>query len=66
MVNAFFCGYQLPRVIIHMMVLVPKEEKVKQLVDLRPTSLSNFMNKIFSRLLLERMSMIIPKIISLN
>lgn len=34
--------------------------------DIRPISLSNFVNKIFSKLLLERMSNIIPLIISPN
>lgn len=67
MVNAFFCGFSLPRFITHTnLVLIPKKEKVKQIGDLRPISLSNFVNKIFSRLLLERLSKIIPHIISPN
>lgn len=67
MVRAFFCGFSLPRFITHTnLVLIPKKEIVKQMGDLRPISLSNFVNKIFSRLLLERISDIIPQLIFPN
>lgn len=67
LVKAFFRGFTLPRFIAHTkFVLIPKKNNVKHMGDLRPISLSNFINKIFSRLLLERMSNIIPLMISLN
>lgn len=67
MVRAFYCGHQLSQFITHTnLVLIPKKEKVKHLSDSRPISLYNFVNKIFSRLVLDRISKVIPKIISNN
>ncbi|WMV24639.1 hypothetical protein MTR67_018024 [Solanum verrucosum] len=65
MVKAFFCGQELTRFITHTnLVLLPKKETVKHFSDLRPISLSTFMNKILSRLIHERMVMVLPKLIS--
>lgn len=67
MVRAFFSGQQLPRFITHTnLILIPKKENVKTFVDLRPISLSTFINKIISRLLHGRMAKCLPFIISRN
>lgn len=49
------------------LVLLPKNKKVvKTFVDLRPCSLSCFINKVISRVLHERLTVVLPKIISPN
>lgn len=46
-VKAFFCGQELPRYITHTnLVLIPKKEFPKTFSDLRPISLSGFLNKV--------------------
>lgn len=66
-VKAFFCGQCLPRYMIHTnLVLLPKKERGKIFSDLSPISLSYFINKVISRVLHERMLLMLPKIISLN
>ncbi|XP_019240872.1 PREDICTED: uncharacterized protein LOC109220861 [Nicotiana attenuata] len=66
-VNAFFCGYSMPK---HMtqacLVLLPKTEFPSSLSDFRPISLSNFINKIISKLICHRLAPILPRIISPN
>lgn len=65
-VKAFFCEHILPKFIIHInLVLLPKKEGVKTFSDLRPIS-RNFINKIISRLVHERLARVVPKMISLN
>ncbi|WMV25650.1 hypothetical protein MTR67_019035 [Solanum verrucosum] len=44
--------------------VLPKKETVKSFADLRPISLSSFMNKIISRMVHERMILVLPNIIS--
>lgn len=67
MVRAFYCEHQLPRFITHTnLLLISKKKKVKHLTVLRPISLYNFINKIFLRMMLKRLSKVIPKIISKN
>lgn len=46
------------------LVLLPKKKDVQNFSDLRPISLSNFSNKIISRVIHERLVDIIPNIIS--
>lgn len=66
-VKTFFYGQCLPRYVTHPnKVLLPKKEEVKTFTDLRPISLSSFVNKVISRVLHERMLIILPKIISPN
>lgn len=66
-VKAFFCGKEIPRFVTHTnLVLIPKKEFPRTFSDLRPISLSCFINKIISRNLHERLVMVLPKIISLN
>lgn len=65
MVQAFFNGTELPRfVTLTNLVLIPKKVNVMNFSDLRPISLSNFVNKIFSRIIYERMKKVLPKMIS--
>ncbi|XP_060182538.1 uncharacterized protein LOC132612249 [Lycium barbarum] len=50
MVWYFFRGFELPRYITHTnLVLLPKKKDVQTFSDMRPISLSNFVNKVFSR-----------------
>lgn len=64
MVKSFFCGFQLPRFITHTnLVLLPKKLVVNNFSDMRPISLSNFFNKIFSRIVHERIKGILPHLI---
>ncbi|XP_019251178.1 PREDICTED: uncharacterized protein LOC109230104 [Nicotiana attenuata] len=65
MVLAFFNGQQLPKCVTHTnLVLLPKKKEVTTFSDLRPISLSNFINKIFSRVIHERLVELLPSIIS--
>lgn len=65
MVTAFFCGYELPKFVTHTnLVLIPKKLVVNTFSDMRPISLSNFLNKIFSRLIHERIKRVLPSVIS--
>lgn len=47
-------------------MLLPKKENVKDFSDLRPISLSNFINKILSKLLHSRIVEVLSNIISVN
>ncbi|XP_019232503.1 PREDICTED: uncharacterized protein LOC109213197 [Nicotiana attenuata] len=65
MVKAFFSGHELPRFITHTnLVLLPKKKEVVSFSDMRPISLSNFVNKIFSRVVHERIAGLLPNLIS--
>lgn len=67
MVKAFFYGFDLPRSITYTnMALIHKKDKVKRLEDLRLINLCNFVNKVFSKLVLDKLSTVITKIISTN
>ncbi|XP_019251272.1 PREDICTED: uncharacterized protein LOC109230201 [Nicotiana attenuata] len=65
MVKAFFNGQELPRFITHTnLVLLPKKKEVLNFSDMRPISLSNFINKVFSRVIHERLVGLLPTLIS--
>lgn len=65
MVRAFFCGRQLPKCVTHTnLVLLPKKNEIVSFSDMRPISLSNFVNKIFSRVIHERLVELLPNLIS--
>uniref|UniRef100_A0A1U7V1B1 Uncharacterized protein LOC104212570 n=1 Tax=Nicotiana sylvestris TaxID=4096 RepID=A0A1U7V1B1_NICSY len=65
MVRAFFCGQQLPKSVTHTnLVLLPKKKEVMTFADMRPIGLSNFVNKIFSRVIHERLIEFLPNLIS--
>ncbi|XP_060216564.1 uncharacterized protein LOC132644040 [Lycium barbarum] len=67
MVWDFFRGFELPRYITHTnLVLFPKKKDVQTFSDMRPISLSNFGNKVFSRVVHERLVQLLPDLISQN
>lgn len=66
-VSFFFCVAELPRYITHTtLVLIPKKEVVWSFNDLRPISLSSFINKIISKVIQGRIQKVLHKIISPN
>ncbi|XP_060212131.1 uncharacterized protein LOC132639718 [Lycium barbarum] len=66
-VLAFFDGKELPKSITHTnLVLIPKKQSVRTFSDMRPISLSNFINKVISRAIHDRLESIIPSLISSN
>ncbi|XP_060184581.1 uncharacterized protein LOC132614194 [Lycium barbarum] len=67
MVRAFFCGYEIPKFISHIkFVLLPKKKVINTYSDMRPTSLSSFAKKVLSKVLHNRISEVLPRIISSN
>lgn len=65
MVKAFFPRAELPRFVTHMnLVLSLKKVNASNFSDPRPISLSNFVNKILSRIVHEIIKKILQKIIS--
>ncbi|XP_075088070.1 uncharacterized protein LOC142170146 [Nicotiana tabacum] len=65
MVRAFFNGHELPKCLTHTnLVLLPKKKEVTIFSDLRPISLSNFSNKVISRVVHERLDKFLPSLIS--
>nr|XP_016471225.1 PREDICTED: uncharacterized protein LOC107793393 [Nicotiana tabacum] len=67
MVQDIYGGASLPKSITHTnLVLLPKKPQVQTFSDLRPISLSNFINKVISRVLHDRMEKVLPSLISPN
>lgn len=67
MVISFFCGSALPKFVSYTdVVLIPKKEKAITFSDLRPISLSTSVNKMISKVLHERIVVVLPNIISKN
>ncbi|XP_075088118.1 uncharacterized protein LOC107829005 [Nicotiana tabacum] len=65
MVRALFNGHELPKCVTHTnLVLLPKKKEVTTFSDLRPISLSNFSNKVISRVVHERLVKFLPSLIS--
>ncbi|XP_075108937.1 uncharacterized protein LOC142180767 [Nicotiana tabacum] len=65
MVRQYFNGHELPRFITHTNpVILPKEKEVATFSDMRSISLNNFVNKVFSRVIHERLSRLLPNLIS--
>ncbi|XP_060202298.1 uncharacterized protein LOC132630740 [Lycium barbarum] len=66
-VKAFFDGQTLPKSVTHTnLVLLPKKEIINNFSDLRPIGLSNFINKIITRVIHESLESILPCLISQN
>lgn len=65
MVNALFNSQELPNFVTHtILVLLPKKKEVNTYSDMRPISLSNFINKVFSRVIHERLCCYLSNLIS--
>ncbi|XP_071917081.1 uncharacterized protein [Coffea arabica] len=61
----FFCGAELPRFITSTSILlIPKMPNPQEFSHFRPISLCNFFNKLLSRILADRVTGLLPKIIS--
>lgn len=57
----------LPKSITHTnLVLITKKDSIQPFSDLRPISLSNFVNKILSRMFYNRLDKILPRLLSSN
>nr|XP_009800650.1 PREDICTED: uncharacterized protein LOC104246536 [Nicotiana sylvestris] len=66
-VLAFFRGCPMPRFMTSAcLVLFPKVEFPNSIREFRPISLSNFINKIISKVICLRLGPILPRIISAN
>ncbi|XP_060216553.1 uncharacterized protein LOC132644029 [Lycium barbarum] len=66
-VKAFYEGHTLPKSVTHTnLVLLPKKGVVQQFTDLRLISLSNFVNKVISRIMHDRLDKILHEMISPN
>ncbi|XP_075087578.1 uncharacterized protein LOC142169594 [Nicotiana tabacum] len=67
MVLHFYGGTALPKSITHTnLELLPKKPRVETFSDLRPISLSNFIKKVLSRVLHDRLESFLPSLISPN
>nr|XP_016471243.1 PREDICTED: uncharacterized protein LOC107793412 [Nicotiana tabacum] len=67
MVLHFYGGLALSKSITHTnLVLLPKKPQVQTFSNLRPISLSNFINKVMSRVLHDRLEHFLPTLISSN
>ncbi|XP_075109238.1 uncharacterized protein LOC142181027 [Nicotiana tabacum] len=67
MVLHFYGGAALPKSITHTnLVLLPKKPIVETFSDLRPISLRNFINKVLSTVLHDRLEIFLPSLISPN
>ncbi|XP_060202715.1 uncharacterized protein LOC132631129 [Lycium barbarum] len=67
MVQALYEGHTLPKSVTHTnLVLIPKKSEVHTFGDLRLISLSNFINKVISRVVHGRLDKILPSLISSN
>ena len=66
-INAFFCCQVLPKYFSHAcQILLPKVKNPNKLSEFRFISLSNFTNKIVSKLLCLRLAFMLPNLISPN
>ncbi|XP_059292008.1 uncharacterized protein LOC132045445 [Lycium ferocissimum] len=66
-VNEFFLGKNLTKFYTHTcLALIPKIDSPNSFSDLRPISLSNFSNKIISKILANRLNPLLPALISEN
>ncbi|XP_059280947.1 uncharacterized protein LOC132034569 [Lycium ferocissimum] len=66
-VKVFFEGQTLPKSITHTnLVLLPKKNEVESFSDMRPISLSNFINKVISRVVHHKLEKALPRLIYAN
>lgn len=64
MVQSFLCGHELPRYITCTNLVLLLKKEVVTCSYLRPISLSNFISKVFSRIIRERLVKLLPQLIS--
>lgn len=63
----FFKENALPKSITHTnLVLLPKKDIIQYFLDMGPINLSNFLNKVISRILHDRLEKLLPMFISKN
>ena len=66
-VQAFFSGQMIPKYFSHScIVFLPKFNNPNKMTEFRPISLSNFTSKIISKLVSNKLSPILPTLISPN
>ncbi|XP_059310556.1 uncharacterized protein LOC132061893 [Lycium ferocissimum] len=66
-VKAFFDGQTLPKSINHAnLLLLPKKNVVESFSNMRPISLSNFINKVIARVVHDRLDKLLTRVISPN
>lgn len=64
-VVSFFCGSELPKsVTATLIVLIPKVQNPQDFTQYRPISLCNFVNKVITRVLSDRLAKVLPRLIS--
>lgn len=67
MVHEFFADNTLPKDITHTnLSFKPEKDNVQTFSDVRSISLNNFINKILSRIIHDRLKNILPNLISSN
>lgn len=67
MVDSLFVGNTLPKFITHTnLVLLPRKNDIHSFLDLQPISLSNFVNKVISRVIHDMLGLVLPRLISSN
>lgn len=63
--SCFFIGVPIPKSIAStLIVLLPKKEVCSSFADFRPISLCNFINKVFTKVLCNRLKPLLPSLIS--
>ena len=66
-VQAFFSGQMIPKYFSDSFImLLPKVNNTNKMTGYRPIRLSNFISKIISKLMRNRLSPILPELMSLN
>ncbi|XP_060210415.1 uncharacterized protein LOC132637323 [Lycium barbarum] len=66
-VQSFYCGKRLIKYFTHAcLIFIPKVDEPASFSQLRPISLTNFSNKIISKIMATRHNVLLPKLVSEN